>query len=177
MRTSLCDSRPVTRMALFVASALALWTAWAPVRAQAAGVAAVGQNEAPIHDAARAGQRADVERLLKGDATQRDVRAPLGATPLHYAAMNADSGPLQALIAAGANPNARDAEGRTPLHMAAFSTRTANAKLLLRAGSDPLAKTDAGRDVLSLARKVRADELAGELSLWILKGCSPQKPC
>jgi ankyrin repeat protein len=91
--------------------------------------------------------------------------------------MNLDSGPLTALLAAGANPNARDGEGRTALHMAAFATRTANAKLLLRAGGDPNAKTDAGRDVLSMARKVRADELAGEVSLWILKGCSPQKPC
>jgi hypothetical protein len=31
--------------------------------------------------------------------------------------------------------------------------------------------------VLSMARRVRADELAGEVSLWILKGCTPAKPC
>jgi hypothetical protein len=31
--------------------------------------------------------------------------------------------------------------------------------------------------VLSMARKVRADELAGIISLWILKGCQPGKPC
>jgi hypothetical protein len=61
--------------------------------------------------------------------------------------------------------------------MAAFATRTANAKLLLRAGADPHAKSEAGRDVLSMARKVRADEVAGEISLWILKGCSKEKPC
>jgi ankyrin repeat protein len=139
--------------------------------------AAWGQHELPIHDAARMGTRAEVERLIKADVANRDARAPQGATPLHYAAMNLDSGPLTALLAAGANPNARDGEGRTALHMAAFATRTANAKLLLRAGGDPNAKTDAGRDVLSMARKVRADELAGEVSLWILKGCSPQKPC
>jgi ankyrin repeat protein len=138
-------------------------------------VAAAAQHERPIHDAARAGTQADVERLLAADTSQRDVRTPLGATPLHHAAMNVDTGPLKALVAAGADPNARDAEGRTPLHMAAFSTRTANARLLLRAGADPQAKTDAGRDVLSMARKVRADELAGEVSLWILKGCKPGK--
>ena len=147
----------------------------APALAQAVAAAAV--HERAIHDAARQGAQADIERLLAADASQRDVRTPLGATPLHHAAMNLDPGPLKALLAAGANPNARDGEGRTPLHMAAFATRTANAKLLLRGGADPLAKTDAGRDVRSMARKVRADELAGVISLWILKGCKPERPC
>ena len=74
-----------------------------------------------------------------------------------------------------ANPNARDSDGRTPLHMAAFTTRRDNTMLLLQAGADPLLKTNDGRDVLSMARKVRADEIAGEISLWILKGCKPGK--
>ena len=143
----------------------------------AADAFAQGQNERPIHDAARQGTRATVEGLLKADASQRDVRTTQGATPLHYAAMNLDPGPTQALLAAGANPNARDAEGRTPLHMAAFSTRTANAKLLLEAGADPYAKTNAGRDPTSMARKVMANEAAGVISLWILKGCQAGKPC
>ena len=143
----------------------------------AAAEPTLGMNEQPIHDAARMGKRQDVEAILKATPQARDARTPLGITPLHYAAMNGDSGPLKALLAAGAAVNARDSEGRTPLHMAAFSTRTANGKLLLQAGADPTLKTDAGRDVLSLARKVRADELAGEISLWILKGCQPGKPC
>jgi len=158
-------------MALLPAAGLAQ-----PAVADAA-TSALARHEQPIHDAARMGTRADVERILRADAAQRDARTPLGATPLHHAAMNLDTGPLQALIAAGANPNARDSEGRTPLHMAAFATRTAHARLLLRAGADPQAKTEAGRDVLSMARKVRADELAGEISLWILKGCSKDKAC
>lgn len=137
----------------------------------------LGMNEQPIHDAARLGKRPEVEAILKAAPKTRDARTPLGITPLHYAAMNQDSGPLKALLAAGAAVNARDGEGRTPLHMAAFSTRTANAKLLLEAGADPAAKTDAGRDVLSMARKVRADELAGIVSLWLLKACQPGKPC
>lgn len=137
----------------------------------------LGMNEQPIHDAARMGKRKDVESILKNLPSARDARTELGITPLHYAAMNEDSGPLNALIAAGASVNARDSEGRTPLHMAAFSTRTANGKLLLEAGADPALKTDAGRDVLSMARKVRADELAGVISLWILKGCKAGRPC
>lgn len=143
----------------------------------AAAEPTLGMNEQPIHDAARLGTRQDVEKILKAAPQARDARTALGITPLHYAAMNGDSGPLQVLLAAGAAVNARDGEGRTPLHMAAFSTRTANGKLLLQAGADPTLKTDAGRDALSMARKVRADELAGEMSLWILKDCKPGKPC
>ena len=137
----------------------------------------IGKNEQPIHDAARMGTRQDVEKLLKASPQSRDARTDLGATPLHYAALNEDGGPLLALIAAGANVNARDKEGMTPLHMAAFATRTKHAIPLLQAGADPALKTDAGRDVLSMARKVRADEFAGVVSLWILKGCKPHKPC
>jgi ankyrin repeat protein len=139
--------------------------------------ATLGKNEQPIHDAARMGTRQDVERLLKASPQSRDTRTDLGATPLHYAALNEDSGPLLALIAAGANVNARDKEGMTPLHMAAFATRTKHAIPLLQAGADPALKTDAGRDVLSMARKVRADEFAGVVSLWLLKGCKPRKAC
>lgn len=153
---------------------LALPMAWA--QAQPASDVLSGMNETPMHDAARMGTRQDVERLLKASAQNRDIRTPLGASPLHYAAMNGDSGPLKLLLAAGANPNARDSDGRTPLHMAAFTTRKDNAMLLLQAGSDPMLKTNDGRDVLSMARKVRADEIAGEISLWILKGCKPGKP-
>ena len=155
----------------------AIMLCWLASGSVAAADAPLGMTEQPIHDAARLGSRQDVEKILKATPQARDARTPLGITPLHYAAMNLDSGPLQALLAAGATVNARDGEGRTPLHMAAFSTRTANATLLLEAGADPTLKTDAGRDVLSLARKVRADELAGVVSLWILKGCKPGKPC
>lgn len=132
-----------------------------------------GKGELPIHDAARMGTQADVERILKADPKMRDIPTPgLASTPLHLAALNLDSGPLKALLAAGANVNARDANGATPLHMAAFATRTEHAQLLLKAGADPLIKTNEGRDVASLARRVRADEVAGIVSLWLLKGCN-----
>ena len=164
----------LNKLLAILSMALVLPTAWA--QSEPASEVLTGMNEAPIHDAARMGTRPDVERLLKASAQNRDARTPLGASPLHYAAMNGDSGPLKTLIAAGANPNARDTDGRTPLHMAAFATRKDNAMLLLQAGADPLLKTNDGRDVLSMARKVRADEIAGEISLWILKGCKPGKP-
>ena len=178
----------LTGLSLGLALGLIVWltVGHAPVRAQtppaavstaSAGAEATAGRDLPIHALAREGSRAELEAQLRAQPTLRDARNALGATPLHLAATNGDPGPLQALIAAGAHPNARDGEGRTPLHMAAFATRTANARLLLRAGADPLLKTDAGRDVLSMARRVRADELAGEVSLWILKGCTPARPC
>src|SRR5574343_1552007 len=131
----------------------------------------------PIHDAARTGNGADVSRLLKADPKQRDVKTELGSTPLHLAAMNPDTSAMKALIAAKADPNARDNEGATPLHMAAYGSRPKHVQMLLEAGADPLAKTDNGRDAGSMARKVKADETAGVLSLWILKGCKAGKPC
>ena len=138
----------------------------------------LGKHELPIHDAARMGTRADVERILKATPSMRDIpNAGLGSTPLHLAALNVDSGPLQALIAAGANVNARDKNDATPLHMAAFATRTEHAKLLLQAGADPLLRTVDGRDGASLARRVRADEVAGIVSLWLLKGCKAGMAC
>lgn len=138
----------------------------------------LGKNELPIHDAARLGTRADVEQILKLTPAMRDAPTEaIGSTPLHLAALNPDSGPLKALIAAGANVNARDKNDATPLHMAAFATQSSNTKLLLEAGADPLLKTIEGRDVASVARRVRADEVAGIVSIWLLKGCKAGMKC
>lgn len=131
----------------------------------------------PIHDAARLGSGDDVRQLLKTDAKLRDARTALGSTPLHLAAMNPDLSAMQVLLAAKADPNARDNEGATPLHMAAYASRARHVRTLLEAGADPLAKTDNGRDAGAMARKVKADETAGVLSLWILKGCKAGQPC
>jgi ankyrin repeat protein len=168
-------SRPVRSVraaCLAAVASLALFVAPA-----AAAEATLGLNELPIHDAARVGNRAEIEKLLKADPALRDARTAMGSTPLHYAAINLDPGPLAALLAAGADVNARDKEGMTPLHMAAFATRLEQTKLLLAAGADVNARNELGRDPLSLARKVRADEVAGVISLWVLKGCKPRMPC
>ncbi len=151
----------------------------APFAATAAhaGETAAARQDLPIHSAARLNGGPEVARLLAADPKLREARTALGWTPLHLAATNSDSGPLRVLIAAGADPNARDDEGSTPLHLAAYTQHAAHAQLLLEAGADPLAKNHAGRDVLSLARKTMANEAAGVISLWILKGCKPKQPC
>lgn len=137
----------------------------------------LGANDQPIHDAARIGSAKDIDVLLKAQASARDVRTSHGSTPLHLAATNPDISALKALIAAGADPNARDNDGATPLHMAAYSQNAKHSQLLLEAGSDPYAKTNVGRDPTSMARKVMGNEAAGVISLWILKGCQPKKAC
>ena len=137
----------------------------------------LGANDQPIYDAARIGSGKDIDTLLKAQANARDVRTSQGSTPLHLAATNPDISALKALLAAGADPNARDGEGATPLHMAAYTQNAKHAQLLLEAGADPYAKTNVGRDPTSMARKAMANEASGVISLWILKGCQPKKPC
>ena len=136
----------------------------------------LGANDQPIHDAARIGSGKDVTSILTQPGA-RDVRTAQGSTPLHLAATNPDISALTALLAAGADPNARDGDGATSLHMAAYTQNAKHAQLLLEAGADPYAKTNAGRDPTSMARKVMANEAAGVISLWILKGCQAGKPC
>jgi ankyrin repeat protein len=142
-----------------------------------AGAQVLGANDKPIHDAARLGSGAEVRGILAASPADRDARTGLGSTPLHLAATNPDISALKALIAAGADVNARDNDGATPLHMAAYTLRAAHAQLLLEAGADTTVKTNAGRDPLSMARKNMANEVAGVISLWILKGCKAGKPC
>lgn len=134
-------------------------------------------GDRPIHNAARLGSGDDVRRVLAGDPGSRDQRTALGSQPIHLAAMNPDLSALRALLAAGANVNARDGEGVTPLHMAAYASRATHARVLLEAGADARATTDNGRDPTAMARKVKADEAAGVISLWILKDCKAGKPC
>lgn len=142
-----------------------------------AGEATLGANDQPIHDAARIGNGQQVSALLKAQPAVRDQRTVQGSAPLHLAATNPDLSALQALIAAGADPNVRDNEGATPLHLAAYSQNARHARALLEAGSDPYAKTNAGRDPTSMARKAMANEASGVISLWILKGCKAGQPC
>ena len=134
-------------------------------------------GEAPIHLVAKEGSGKEISALLKADPKMRDVRTPLGSTPLHFAATNPDRSTISVLLAAGADPNARDLDGSTPLHMAAYASRAANVQQLLEGGADPLLKNNAGRDAAAMARKVKADEAAGVISLWQLKGCKAGKPC
>jgi ankyrin repeat protein len=145
--------------------------------AESAAESIAGAGELPVHVIARQGDGPALATLLRGDSKLRDARTLLGSTPLHLAAMNPDLSAMTVLLAAGADPNARDADGSTPIHMAAYASRAGHVQKLLEAGADPLIKNNVGRDAAAMARKVKADETAGVISLWLLKGCKPGRPC
>ena len=69
-------------------------------------------------------------------------------TDLHSAAYDGDAVTVSALLAAGADPNARDSKGITPLHHAAGQGHTAALTALLEAGADPDACAGPGRTSL-----------------------------
>lgn len=70
------------------------------------------------------------------DVTHRDES---GATALHYAALNHDAVAVEALLAAGAEANARNAAGATPLLYGAGHAEIV--RLLLAAGAAPDARS------------------------------------
>ncbi|WP_418131830.1 ankyrin repeat domain-containing protein [Variovorax sp. 375MFSha3.1] len=70
---------------------------------------------------------------------------------LHQAAWHGDAPKLKALIASGANLNARDTRGRTPLHVATFARQREAIKLLAKAGADLDLLEDDRYDAVTIA--------------------------
>jgi TPR repeat protein len=98
----------------------------------------------------------------------REARDSDGRTPLHFAAKYGLESSLEALLLAGADPNARvtpmerlrDAEridGTTPLHFAVGSGGSGVLELCA-SGADPAIRDDAGRTPVELARKLYGGE-------------------
>ena len=70
---------------------------------------------------------------------------------LHQAAWHGDLPKLKALIASGANLDARDARGRTPLHVATFARQRDAIRLLAKAGADLDLLEDDRYDAVTIA--------------------------
>ena len=113
---------------------------------------APGGPDAPVADAARRGDLAQVRTLLRQGA---DVNAPSGdgMTALHWAAQRGDAEMGATLLVAGARTSAGTRIGRyTPLHMAARAGHAAIVALLVEAGADPEVRTtNSGATPLHLA--------------------------
>src|SRR6185312_4762677 len=88
---------------------------------------------APLVDAAHAGNDAQALELLAAkpgaDANQKSSD---GTTALHWAVYRNDVGLIDRLLAAGANPNARNDYGSTPLALAAVVGNVEVIKKLLK---------------------------------------------
>ena len=70
---------------------------------------------------------------------------------LHEAAHQDDAKAIRALVARGADPDARDSAGRTPAHVAAFASSDRALRALAEAGADMNALESHAYDVLTIA--------------------------
>ena len=70
---------------------------------------------------------------------------------LHRAAHAGDAEAIARLIAAGADPDARDSAGRTPAHVAAFASQDDALRALADAGADMNALEGQAYDVVTIA--------------------------
>jgi len=104
-----------------------------------------------IHDAARKGDLAKVQELLKQDPTLVSSREIEGQTPLHFAAASSRTDVAAFLLASKAEVDARDSFGKTPLHRAASFGSKEIAQLLLSNKADVNARDNTGWTPLHIA--------------------------
>jgi uncharacterized protein len=113
-----------------------------------------GDGFQPIGLAAFFGQEAVVRLLISmGAEVNSPSQNPMQVRPIHSAAAGRHLGVLAALLEAGADPNARQADEFVPLHAAAQNGDVEMVSLLLAHGADPSLKTSDGRDALTFARQ------------------------
>ncbi len=98
-------------------------------------LAATGEGPSLL-DAVKGGSLPDVQKALQQHANPAQPETD-GTTPLHRAVAEDRADIVKALIAAGANVNAKNHYGVTPLVIALSNGNGATASLLLKAGANP----------------------------------------
>ena len=104
---------------------------------------------AALMEALRAGDFAAFQKKLNEDPQAANRKGPGGSTPLMYAALYGDSDSVRRLLAAGADPNARNEAGATALMWAVYDLE--KTRLLVEHGAGVNARSDNGRTPLMIA--------------------------
>lgn len=102
----------------------------------------------------------DIVKFLIEKGSDPNAKNISGATPLHLAARKAYTGPMEALISAKAEINAKNDDGEeTPLHIAVQKGDVAAIELLLKNGADPNARMTDGTRPMDIAEKKEKSEV------------------
>jgi len=129
-----------------------------------AAAAEPAENPAPLVDAAHAGDDAAAQALL-ASKPHPDVNQSSsdGTSALHWAVYHNDVALIDRLLAAGANPNARNDYGSTPLALSAVVGNVAVMKKLLKAGADVESANADGQTALMIVARTSNLEAASVL--------------
>ena len=111
---------------------------------------AYGDINADLLEAAKIGNTAKVEQLLKQGA-DANAETEDGWTAVMDAAVFGHTETVKAFIDAGADVNAKQKDGRTVLMWAVGRGRTENVKALIDAGADTNAENEDGKTALMIA--------------------------
>lgn len=142
-------------VALFTLGKAMEWSVGYVFSKRAAGPAGSPVSESATDDAWTAIRKRDAAALTGHLATPGAVNSlhPVhGFSLLTWAAIAGDRSSVEAVLAAGADPRARNRDGGTALHAAAFLGRPDIVKLLLAAGADAQAKSGNGEIPADSAR-------------------------
>ena len=90
-----------------------------------------------LHWAAKSGQTDTIRLLIKEGNARVDARDEAAQTPLHLAVKYNRVDAVKALLAAGADPNAKDFDFWTAMHFAARRGNVAVIRMLAEKGADP----------------------------------------
>jgi adenosylhomocysteine nucleosidase len=108
------------------------------------------------------------ELVRRGAAVNAASRNAMRVCPLHSAAATADQAKAvelaRVVLAAGADPNARQQGGFTPLHEAVLNGNVELIALLLRHGADPHVTNDEQVSPIDLARRAQRSDLLALLA-------------
>lgn len=125
--------KTIKRPLILVCTALAMlaWNSLALCDQGTRNTPAATAATTTIFEAAKSGDLARIQALLKNNPDLVSSKDDNDETALHWAAMNGHDRVAELLLAKGAEVDATDNEGMTPLHWAAFYGRLDVVKLLL----------------------------------------------